>query len=296
MKKLIITAVMMCMVSTAYAKIRVVAAYPYIADLTKRIGGEAVEVHALAPGDWDPHTVVPRPSYIAKLRNADLLIINGGELEIGWMPPLIRESRNYRVQVGASGFLDLSAFVRLIEKPDAVSRALGDVHPSGNPHYVLGPDNIPKIANGIYQKLCKLDEPDCAAFKRNLNNFEEEWARRLTGWKAEMSRMRGVKIIEYHKLFDYFCNYFGLQIVMELEPLPGIPPTSASIEKVIKTVKRESIPIIVTDVYHPVDAARFVAEKTGARLVILPQDVHAVKGDDDIFSLYDTIIRRLTND
>ena len=286
----------MCIMSSAYAKINVVTTYSYIADLTKKIGGDAVEVSAIAPGNWDPHTVVPRPSYIAKVRNADLLIINGAELEIGWIPPIIRESRNYRVQPGAAGFLDLSTHVRLIDIPDTVSRALGDVHPSGNPHYALGPDNIPKIANGIYQKLCKLDAANCQKFKNNLDEFNKKWAQKLEGWKKEMSRVPGLKIVEYHKLFDYFCKYFGITIVTEIEPLPGIPPASGYIEKVIKIVRSESVPIIATDVYHPIDAAKFVADKTGARLVILPQDVHAVDGADDIFSLYDVIVRRLTND
>ena len=296
MKKLIITAIIMLLVSAAYAKINVVTTYPYIADLTKKIGGDGVDVFALAPGNWDPHFVVPRPSYIAKVRNADLLIINGGELEIGWIPPIIRESRNYKVQVGAAGFLDLSSFVNLIDIPGTVSRALGDIHPSGNPHYALGPDNIPKIAGGIYEKLCKLDPAGCQMFKRNLDDFGGKWAQKVQEWKEKMSRVPGLKIIQYHELFNYFCKYFGIKIVIDIEPLPGIPPASGHIEKVIQTVRRESVPLIVTDVFHPIDAAKFIADKTGARLVILPHDVHAVPGADDIFSLYDVIVRRLTND
>jgi len=296
MKKIIITALLMCIVSTAHAKISVVAAYPYIADLVKKIGGNEVDVSALAPGNWDPHFVVPRPSYIAKVRNADLLIINGGELEIGWIPPIIRESRNYRVQVGAAGFLDLSTFVTLIDKPDTVSRALGDIHPSGNPHYSLGPDNIPKIAAGIYQRLCKLDPAGCPTFKRNLDEFDGKWALKVQEWKAKLARIPNLKIVQYHELFNYFCKYFGIRIVMDIEPLPGIPPASGHIEKVIETVRNESIPLIVTDVFHPVDAAKFIADKTGARLVILPHDVHAMDGADDIFSFYETMVKRMAND
>jgi zinc/manganese transport system substrate-binding protein len=296
MKKILLTLLFFSIITTAYAKVRVVTAYPYIADLARKIGGNAVDVKALAPGNWDPHTVVPRPSYIAKVRNADLLIINGAELEIGWIPPIIRESRNYKVQPGASGFLDLSVYAHLIDKPDNISRALGDVHPSGNPHYALGPENIPKIAGGIYQRLCKLDSANCQKYKKNLDEFNNKWTQKLEEWKKKISQVPGLKIVQYHKLFNYLCKYFGITIVMEIEPLPGIPPASGHIEKVIKTVRNESVPIIATDVYHPIGAAKFVSDKTGARLVVLPQDVHAVDGVDDIFSLYDVIVRRLTND
>ena len=145
------------MCSSVYAEMRVVTTYPYIADITSRIGGDRVSVHALASGNWDPHFVVPKPSLIAKVRRADLLILNGAELEIGWLPPVIRESRNAKVRPESGGFLDLSVYIKLIDVPENVSRAQGDIHPSGNPHFALDPANIAKIAVVITKKLCDLN-------------------------------------------------------------------------------------------------------------------------------------------
>jgi zinc/manganese transport system substrate-binding protein len=289
----IITSILLIAVS-ANAKIRIVATYPYIADLAKRIGGDMVDVQALSPGNWDPHTVVPRPSYIAKVRNADLLIINGAELEIGWIPPIIRESRNNKVQPGAPGFLDLSAFVQLIEVPATVSRAMGDVHPSGNHHFYLDPENIPKITEGICRKLCTLDDSYSLIYTKNCNDFIIQWRNKEGEWSNKLMALKGMKVIQYHRLFDYFFQRYGIIDVMEIEPLPGIPPGPGYIDKVIGVVRSQSVVLIVTDMYHPMDVPKYIASRTGTRLIVLPHDVHSLEGVTDIFLLYEEITRGLT--
>ena len=175
MKKTIILLMCFLMSSVLFPKLRIVTTYPYMKDITDRIGKDKVKVIALSPGNWDPHVIVPRPSLIAKVRRADLLIINGAQLEIGWIPPVIRQANNAKVMPSKKGFLDLSTFVKLIQVPDSVSRAQGDIHPAGNPHFHLDPHNIPLIANAIADKLIDLDPDNMEYYSKN----KEEAARFL---------------------------------------------------------------------------------------------------------------------
>lgn len=279
-----------------FARIRIATSYPYIADLTKRIGKDKVRVRALAPGNWDPHFVVPRPSLIAKVRNADLLIMNGAEVEIGWLPPVIRNSKNRRVQPGSSGLLDLSRSMRLIDVPKNVSRAHGDVHPSGNPHYYLDPYNIPKAAAAIYRRLCKIDGSNCNFYKKNYEAFRQQWMRKVAVWNSRMKSLRGKKVIQYHKNYNYFFKRYGIRSIAEIEPLPGIPPTASHIDKIIRLIKMRKVSLIISDVYHSKRPARFIAEKSGAKVVILPHDVNSVNNSGNLVKLFDEIVRRLTHD
>lgn len=279
--------------SLAYAKFRVVTTYPYIADITKKIGKDKITVNALARGNRDPHHIVARPSLITKFRRADLLIINGAELEIGWMPPILRDSRNPRVQPGKTGFIELSSYFKLIQVPDKVSRAQGDIHPAGNPHFSLNPENILKIARIIKDRLSDLDSENSSFYKKNYKSFRSSWKKTLSNWKVSLQPLKDQKVIQYHRSLDYFIIYFGLKSVGELEPLPGIPPTSKHILKTIRKVKDKHVTLIINDVYHSTGPARLVSDKTGVKVVILPHDVGAVDEAKDIFSLFDEIVRRL---
>lgn len=280
--------------STAFARMRVVTTYPYIADLVEKIGKGRVRVRALTRGNRDPHHIVPRPSLIMKLRRADLFIINGAELEIGWVPPLLRDARNSSIQPGRSGFVDLSAHVKLIQVPDKVSRAQGDVHPAGNPHFHLNPDYVLTFARVIMKKLCELDGSHCAFYRGNYADFKGLWQSKISQWKEALKPLKGVRVVQYHRLHDYVLLYFGIVSVGELEPLPGIPPTSRHILKTIRKMKIKNVKFIVQDVYHSIGPSRFVADRTNARILVLPHDVGAVSEADDIVSLYDEIVRRLT--
>lgn len=281
---------------TAFAgQLHVVASYGYIRDITQRIGKDHVDVVSLARGDYDPHVIIPKPSYIAKLRNADLLIINGAQLEIGWLPQIIRQANNGTVQPGERGFLDLSMHVHLIDVPTSVSRELGDVHPEGNPHFFLNPDNVPVIAKAITERLSELDPDNQTFYEANEKDLDAQWQRKTKEWEEKLNPLKGEKVVEYHKIFDYFLNRFGFVLVGTIEPLPGIPPTTKHIAEVEQLIKREDVKYILQDVYNPQDASQYLSKRLNVKLIIMPHDVGSVKEADNVFSVFDEIVRRLTN-
>ncbi|ACD67146.1 periplasmic solute binding protein [Sulfurihydrogenibium sp. YO3AOP1] len=277
----------------AEAEIKVVATYPYIASITKEIVKEKAQVDYLASGNLDPHFIVPKPSLTVKLRNADLLIINGAGLEVGWLPPLLNQANNRKINPGSNGFLDLSQYINLIEKLENVSRVMGDVHPEGNPHFHLDPYNVLIISQTITEKLCKLDSSNCDYYKNNLSDFKKRWNEKLAVWNSKMANLKGVKVYQYHKLFDYFLKRYGIISVDTIEPLPGIPPTAKHLEELISKAKSENVKMILQDVYHPIKPAKYLSEKTGLKIVVLPHDVGTVEEAKDIFSLFDTIVERM---
>ncbi len=275
-------------------KLKVVASYNYISDIVKKIGGEKVSVTALAKGYKDPHYITPRPSFIAKIRKADLLIINGGQLEIGWIPPIIRKANNPRINPGSTGFLDLFSFIEPIDVPKDVSRAHGDVHPDGNPHICLDPDNILKISKAIKEKLIDLDLRDKDYFSKNFDEFEVMWKGKTVKWREALKKFFGKNVVQYHKNFDYFLKSFGLNQLGTLEPVPGIPPTTRHILEMTDIIKSKGAEFIIHDVYHMKKPSVFVSDKCGVKLVILPHDVGALPEVKDIVSLFDVIVERLT--
>jgi len=274
--------------------LHVVAAYPYIGDIVEKIGGSNVRVFSLARGDYNPHVIIPRPSFIAQIRRADLLIISGAQLEIGWMPPLLRQANNPAVQTGEPGFLDLSRYVSLIDIPSSVSREQGDIHPEGNPHFYLDPENILLIARAIKDKLVQLDSQNASFYEARYREFSELWGKKLAEWSQKMAPLKNTRVVEYHKNYDYFLHRYKLQIAGTVEPLPGIPPTSKHMEHLETLLTAAPARFILQDVYNPDDASRHLAEKLSMRLVVLPHDVGAVKETNSIFSLFDELVRRIT--
>ena len=292
----IILLVLMCVQTAFTGRLQVVTTYGYISDIVQRIGKDRVETIALARGDYNPHFIVPKPSYIAKLRTADLLVLNGGQLEIGWLPQLIRQANNGTVQPGERGFLDLSMYVHLIDVPTSVSRELGDVHPEGNPHFFLDPDNIPIIAKAITERLSELDPDNQAFYEANNKELYALWQQKMKVWEEKLKPFKGQKVVEYHRLFDYFLRRFEFIIVGTIEPLPGIPPTTKHIVDVEKLIEREQVKRIFQDVYNPQDASSYLAKRLNVKVIVLPHDVGAVKEADNVFSVFDEIVRRLTHD
>jgi zinc/manganese transport system substrate-binding protein len=285
-------AALLLLFSISLAKLRVVATYPWIGELVKEVGKDRVSLYVIAKGTEDPHFVVPKPSHIAKMRDADLLIVQGASLEVGFLPPLLQQSNNPKIQPGRQGYLDLSEFVDLIEKPVNISRAMGDVHPEGTPHYQLDPHNIPPLARAIAERLCQLDSPNCAHYRGNLEDFLKRWNAKLTEWDREFAKLKGIKVIQYHKLYDYLLQKYGMVLVGTLEPLPGIPPTGKHIEGLIS--QAQGVKFILQDVYHEKRTAQFVAQRLNAKVVILPHEVGAVPEAKDLFSLFDEILKRLS--
>jgi zinc/manganese transport system substrate-binding protein len=271
----------------------VVTTYPYIASIVEEIGKDKVDVIALANGEWDPHTIVPKPSFIAKLRKADLLIINGAQLEIGWLPQLVRQANNPEIQTGATGLLDLSKSVELIEAPTSITRAQGDIHPDGNPHFCLDFENIPKISGTITERLSKIDADNKMYYEKNNSIFIEKFKIKEKEWTEKLKKLKGASVIEYHKLYDYLIRRIGLNMVSTIEPVPGIPPTSKHIASLGKIISTNKVEMIFQDVYHSKDAAEFLANKYNVKLKVIPHDVGAVKDANDVISLFDEIVRRI---
>ena len=287
---LLATVVGAALAGPAQAKTKIVVTYPYIAALVGEIAKDQVELTTLAKGDEDPHFVVPRPSFIGKLRQADLLIINGASLEIGFVPPLIRQANNPKIMPGAEGFIDLSQFVDLIEKPDKVSRSEGDIHPEGNPHFILDWHNVPAVARAIADALARADRSGAGAYHKNLDGFLARWKAQSEAWDRKAAPLKGKAIIQYHRLFDYFALRTGMRIVGELEPKPGIPPTSRHLEELIEANAAGTVYMVVTDPYHEKKSPEGLANKLSVPWAVLPQDVAAVAAAKDLFSLYDTLL------
>jgi zinc/manganese transport system substrate-binding protein len=287
---LVALAISVAFASPVHAKPKLVVTYPYIASLVQQIAKGEATVTTLAKGDEDPHFVVPRPSFIGKLRQADLLIINGASLEIGFVPPLIKQANNPKVMPGGPGLVDLSQAVTLIEKPSNVSRSEGDIHPDGNPHFVLDWHNIPAVAKMIADALARTEPSAASSYRANLDAFLAKWKTKSEEWDRRATALRGKSIIQYHRLYDYFAERTGLKIVGELEPKPGIPPTSRHIEALIAANPPGSILKVVTDPYHEQKTAQGIAQKIGVAWVVLPQDVEGVPGAQDVFGLFDTLL------
>jgi zinc/manganese transport system substrate-binding protein len=269
----------------ASAKLNVVATLPWIGSLAGDIGKDRVNVVTLVKSNQDPHYVEARPSMIVEVRRADVVMYNGLDLEVGYLPVLIESSRNPKVQSGSPGNLDCSQFVNPIERPVSVSRSMGDVHPLGNPHYHLSPDNIFKVAEGIGERLSSVDPANADFFRENLATFQDRFREKQKEWAGY--HLRGKKFLPYHKFFEYLANEFGFEIVGYVEPKPGIPPSAGYVEKIIETIQKVRPDAILITNYSGEKEARFLSQKTGTKFTVVPHDVGATPACKDWFSLMD---------
>ncbi len=296
-KLLLLTAVTLAAAaaSPALAAVKVVAATEDLADLTRQVGGDKVSVDAIARGYQDPHFVEAKPSFILKLSRADLLVVVGRELEIGWLPPLIQQSRNAKIQPGAEGYLDASLTAEILEIPTGqITRAMGDVHPLGNPHYWLDPENGRRIAKAIQQKLSTLDRADAAYFESREADFEKRLTEAEKRWEAMMAPYKGLKIVTYHNSWPNFAKRFGLQVVGYVEPRPGIPPSPSHTIDLIAEMKRLGVKILLVEPYFDLKTPNSVARETGARVVVMSPSVGGEKEATDYFKLFDYDLDLLT--
>ena len=278
--------------TSVFAEIKVVATLPWIGDIAKQIGKEKVSVTVLVKTSQDPHYVEAKPSLIIAARKADILMYNGLDLEIGYLPVIIESSKNPSIQPGKIGNFDCSQFVTPIEKPSSVDRSMGDVHPLGNPHYHFSPSNILKVAQGMAETLGKIDPSNESYYKKNYQEFYEKWQEKTKKWKS--ANLAGKKFVAYHSLFSYLAKEFNFQIVGCIEAKPGIPPSSAEMQKIIETINRTKPNAILVNVYSPKRAVDFVAGKTGVKTILVPHDVGSVAGTDDWFSFMDRVISLLS--
>jgi zinc/manganese transport system substrate-binding protein len=277
-------------------KLNVVTSTEDLAALSREVGGDRISVEAIAKGYQDPHFVEPKPSFILKLQKGDLLVAVGLQLEIGWLPPLITQSRNSKVQVGAPGYLDVSTYCQILEIPTGVvTRAMGDVHPLGNPHYWLEPDNGRRIAKALQQKFTELRPPDSAFFAQRYSDLDKRLAEAEKRWSQKMAPYRGRKVITYHRSWPNFAKTFGLVVVDYVEPKPGIPPTPSHTLDVINMMNRENIKLILVEPYFDLRTPNSIAQKTGGEVVVLLPSVGGVKEVTDYFKLFDYDINLLVN-
>jgi len=276
-------------------KLNVVTATTDMAALAAEVGGDKIDVESIAKGYQDPHFVEAKPSFLLKLRQADLLIVVGLQLEIGWLPPLITQSGNARIQVGANGYLDASQFAEILDIPTGtVTRAMGDVHPLGNPHYWLDPDNGRRIARGIAGKLGELDPPNSAYYQDRFKDFDQRLSAAEQKWDAEMKPYHGRKVVTYHNSFPNFAKHFGLQVIGYVEPRPGIPPTPSHTIELIGLMKRETCKLILVEPYFDLKTPQSIARETGGKVVQYLPSVGGEKQVTTYFQLFDYDIALLT--
>jgi zinc/manganese transport system substrate-binding protein len=280
----------------AAGKINVIAATQDLASLAAEVGGDRITVEAIAKGYQDPHFVEPKPSFLLKLQKADLLLTVGLQLEIGWLPPLVTQSGNSKIQVGNPGYLDLSQFCQVLEVPTTqVTRAMGDVHPLGNPHYWLDPGNGGRIAKALQNKFSEMRPSDAAYFAQRYADFDKRLTDAQKRWDAAMAPYKGRKVVTYHRSWPNFCERFGLVVVDYVEPKPGIPPTPAHTLAVINTMKRENIKLILVEPYFDLRTPNSIAQATGGQVIVLLPSVGGVKEVNDYFQLFDYDIKLLTS-
>ena len=272
----------------AAGKIQIVTATSDLAALAEEVGGDRVEVESIARGYQDPHFVEAKPSFLLKLRRADLLIVVGLELEIGWLPPLINQSGNPRIQVAAPGYFDASRFAEILEIPKGiVTRAEGDVHPLGNPHYWLDPANGQRIAKGIADRLSEKRPADASYFEQRYQTFTKRLQEEDQKWVAEMKPYAGRKVVTYHRSWPNFAKHFDLDVVGYVEPRPGIPPSPSHTLELIQMMKRENVKVAMVEPYFDLKTPKAIARDTGAQVVVMMPSVGGEKEITDYFKLFD---------
>ena len=280
MKKLLLGALGALLAFGAQAKLNVVATTADLAAIAKEIGGDKITLTTLAKPTEDPHFVDAKPSFIVKLNHADVVIEGGAELEIGWLPALLSQSRNEKLAAGTPGHVNCSAGVQLLDVPEKLDRSRGDIHAAGNPHFPISPSNGRIIAQTIAAALAENDPPGAAAYRANLKTFLAALDAKRAEWQQTLAPFRGRSVVAYHDSWPYFAREFGLKIELFLEPKPGIPPTPSHLAEVITKMKAEQAHVIIVDAYLNRRTAETVARETGAAVVPVTLFPGGIKGTE----------------
>ena len=288
-----ITSVLLALPLTSQAKINVVATLPDFGSIAREIGGEKVDVLVLAKPTEDPHFVDARPSFGVSLRNADVLIDGGAELELGWLPPLLQNARNPKIEVGKPGRVQASQGIRLMNVPTNVTRAAGDVHALGNPHFCADPIIAKAIAQHIAGAFGAIDAANASFYNENYKKFESSINAKLQEWGAAMQPFNGQHVAAYHDSWPYFAHRFGINIDIFLEPKPGIPPSPSHLTEVIAQMKAQHVKAVIVEPYHDKRIAEKVASATGAKVVEFAQFPGGLPGTDSYVSLIDKLVSKL---
>jgi zinc/manganese transport system substrate-binding protein len=292
---LVITPLLLLCPLVAQAKLSVVATFPDFGSLAHEIGGDKIDLFVLGKPNEDPHFVETRPNFAASLRNADVLIDGGAEVELGWLPPLLQNARNPKIEVGKPGRVQASRGIRLINVPTSVTRAAGEMHALGNPHFTVDPVIARAIAQHIAKSFATLDAPNARFYDANYRKFEATINANLKGWGAIMQPFQDQHVVAYHDSWPYFGHRFGLKIDVFLEPKPGSPPTPSHLTDVIQKMKEYHIRAIIVEPYQDRRLAEKIARSTNATVVDLSQFPGGIPGTNDYVSLIDQAIKRLAD-
>ncbi len=293
--RFVLTAVLSASVCLAASKLNVISTTEDLAAIAREVGGDRITIEPIAKGYQDPHFVEPKPSFLLKLQKADLLLLVGLELEIGWLPPLVTQSRNSKIQQGANGYLDMSHFCQVLEVPTGtVTRAMGDVHPLGNPHYWLDPENGRRMAKALQAKFSEMQNGDAGYFAEHEADFEKRLTEAEKGWDARMAPYAGRKVVTYHRSFSNFAARFKLMITDYVEPKPGIPPTPSHTLEVINSMKRDGTKLILVEPYFDMRTPNSIAQQTGGTAIVLLPSVGGEKVVTTYFQLFDYDVKLLT--
>ncbi len=277
----------------APAILKVFACEPEWGALVRELGGSKVEVYDATTGLQDIHQIQARPSLLAKARSADLMVCTGAELEIGWLPLVRRQSANPRLQPGQLGYLEAASAVTMLEVPESVDRALGDIHPFGNPHVQTDPRNMIKVAAALARRLAQLDPTNAAGYQEALAAFNSKWTQALERWQAKAAPLQGAKIVAHHKSWPYLADWLGLEIVGLLEPKPGIPPSSTHLAGLLSDLQGQPVRAIIRSGYEDARPSEWLAARIHAPAVLVPQTVGAAPAAADLFTLYDAMLDAL---
>jgi zinc/manganese transport system substrate-binding protein len=277
----------------ALAALEIFACTPEWASLANEIGGERANVFSATNALQDPHHVEARPSLIARARRADLVVCTGAQLEIGWLPLVLTQSGNPQIQLGQRGYFEAASAARMIEVPQRVDRAMGDVHPAGNPHLHLDPRNVSSVAKALAQRMSLLDAQDASYFLDREIAFQKRWQAATLRWEREAEPLAGMPVVVYHKDLSYFIAWLGLREIGTLEPKPGVPPSAAHLSELLVSLKQTPAKAVVRSAYNDPRAADWLAQQAHVPAVVVPFTVGGTDGAKDLFGLYEDTIRRL---
>lgn len=293
MNKLIVVVVLLVAPFAAQAELRIFACEPEWAALADEIGGELVETYSATTALQDPHYIQARPSLIAQVRRADLVICSGAQLEIGWLPALLQKANNRKVLPGKDGYLEASRSVVRLDATGNVDRAKGDIHPQGNPHIQTNPHNIASVAVTLKARMAKLDPDNSMGYERNLKRFMDKWQAAITRWEAQAVSLRGRRVITHHKSWVYLERWLGLVEAANLEAIPGLPPTATHLSRLTTEFADGGADIIIRSPYQDAKASDWLSERIGVPAIVLPLTVGGTDGATDLFAMFDDILGRL---
>jgi len=294
-RKLITTcaALLLCAAFPAHAELRILATTADWGALATELGGDKVDVYTATSALQDVHQVDAKPSLVARARTADLVVANGAELEIGWLPVLLQESGNPKIRPGSPGFFEATSAVRLMDVPTSVDRSMGDIHSQGNPHIQLDPRNIAAVAQALTKRLASIDAANAAYYQARGADFQARWTTAMAKWAAQGAPLKGTQVVVIHKDQAYLSRWLGLQQVGAIEPKPGVPPSAGYLAELVTKLSASPPRMILRNAYNDPKAAQWLSQKVGAPVVTLPFSVGGTPAAKDLFGLFDDTLARL---